>query len=317
MKDQAINTDANQLSISVIIPVYNYSPFLEKVVESFTNQNFPKDKTEIIIIDLVSAKTARWAEAAFFKKPESAITYVHCDNTGEEQYRNRGAMIAKNEILFFAYDNIIADNNLLAEICASFIFNEKIQAVFGKIIPMWIATPPRWITNICNWNLLRQLNPPDIFVISKKINFIYGNCFAIRKTAYSTRNNTVPDAHKTNTRQNLNINTGRRDNLFCYNSKAILHYGIRFKKFRLAPRAPNSEEPPSDNRNTNLKKTGLSLTALSIILCRTVFVLLPLVHFVNISNLLRFKNISVSRFFVSTTFFDKRIKFNHKNFVLK
>ena len=35
----------------VIIPTYNYDKFIEKAVESVLNQNFEKDRIELIVID--------------------------------------------------------------------------------------------------------------------------------------------------------------------------------------------------------------------------------------------------------------------------
>lgn len=88
----------SRLLISIIIPVYNVKPFLEKCLESVINQAY-KD-IEIILIDDGSTDGSgmicdRYAEI------DNRITIIHKKNAGVSAARNDGIDIANGEYICF------------------------------------------------------------------------------------------------------------------------------------------------------------------------------------------------------------------------
>ena len=110
--------------ISVIIPVYNAEKTIRKCVESLLNQNYPKNKYEIIIVDNNST------DDSIKEIKHCPVKIIKCEKRGAYIARNTGAKHAKGEILAFTDADCEASENWLAEINNS--FNDiNIDAVQG------------------------------------------------------------------------------------------------------------------------------------------------------------------------------------------
>ena len=104
------------MNLSVIIPVYNQEKIISKVLDSLINQNIPKNRYEIIIIDDGSIDKTYKILESFKKKAGNKIFILKTINLhGKGFARNLGIKKAKNEILVLLDGDIIASKNLLAE----------------------------------------------------------------------------------------------------------------------------------------------------------------------------------------------------------
>lgn len=84
--------------ISVIVPVYNVEPYIEKCIESVLNQSF--ENLELILVNDGSPdRSGKICED--YAKKDSRIKVVHKENGGLSDARNRGLQIAKGEYIFF------------------------------------------------------------------------------------------------------------------------------------------------------------------------------------------------------------------------
>jgi len=102
-------------SISVIIPTYNSGRFLAYCLESIKNQDYPKNKVEIIIAD--GGSSDKTIEIA---KRYTKNIYKNRLKTGEAG-KSVGAKKAKNEILaFIDSDNILEDGSWLQRMVEPF-----------------------------------------------------------------------------------------------------------------------------------------------------------------------------------------------------
>lgn len=103
------SNDASPL-ISVIVPVYNVSPYLGRCIESITGQTYRN--TEIILIDDGSTDGSgdicdRYAAE------DGRITVIHTENRGVSAARNAGIEIARGEwCAFIDSDDAIAADYL-------------------------------------------------------------------------------------------------------------------------------------------------------------------------------------------------------------
>ena len=97
-------------SVSVIIPVYNDMPSLYKCIEGITNQRYPKEKIEIIVVDNNSTPPISVED---FREPN--ITVLHCPKPGSYAARNAGASIAKGDVLAFTDADCIPQPQWLTE----------------------------------------------------------------------------------------------------------------------------------------------------------------------------------------------------------
>lgn len=104
----------NRIKISVIIPSFNCEKTIEKCLQSLVNQNYPKQKYEIIVVDNFSKDNSRKI-AKKFKK----VRFIKKVSNPAEA-RNYGAKIAKGIILFFTDADCVIPKNLLKMIEKNF-----------------------------------------------------------------------------------------------------------------------------------------------------------------------------------------------------
>lgn len=92
------SVNENNPLISVIVPVYNVEPYLDRCVESIVNQTYRN--LEIILVDDGSPdncpqKCEAWAER------DARIKVIHKENGGLSDARNAGMAIAAGELMGF------------------------------------------------------------------------------------------------------------------------------------------------------------------------------------------------------------------------
>ncbi len=99
--------------ISVIIPVYNAEPFLERCLISILNQDFDKEY-EIIAVDDGSADNSLKILESFSKKQDK-LRVISQENSGTSAARNLGLQNARGEyIAFIDSDDFVEENFLSA-----------------------------------------------------------------------------------------------------------------------------------------------------------------------------------------------------------
>jgi glycosyltransferase involved in cell wall biosynthesis len=98
--------------ISVILPVYNGERYLEQAVESILAQDYPN--IEILIIDDGSTD-----KTAIVAKKFPGVRYEFQENRGPSSARNRGASLAKGELLsFLDHDDFWVSHKLSSQVKA-------------------------------------------------------------------------------------------------------------------------------------------------------------------------------------------------------
>ena len=98
--------------LSIVVPVYNVSRYLEKCINSLLNQNLAKEEYEIILVDDGSTDgSGRICDEYSLK--ESVIKVVHQRNQGLSAARNSGIRIACGTyIQFVDSDDFLQPNRL-------------------------------------------------------------------------------------------------------------------------------------------------------------------------------------------------------------
>lgn len=111
--------------VSVIIPVYNGEKTIKDCIRSIQNQSYPHEDYEIIVVDDGSAdNTAKILEGL-------NIRFITQQNRGPATARNRGAQIAKGDILLFTDADCVADKRWIDKMVSPFK-NPDIVGVKGS-----------------------------------------------------------------------------------------------------------------------------------------------------------------------------------------
>lgn len=81
--------------VSIIIPVFNSGKTLREAIEACKNQDYPKDKLEVIVVDDGSTEDIKTLVENL------GVKYIYQENSGPASARNNGWMSSKGEALFF------------------------------------------------------------------------------------------------------------------------------------------------------------------------------------------------------------------------
>lgn len=109
--------------ISIIVPCYNESKYIDKCLESLVNQNYPKDKFEIIVVDNNSKDDTLEIARTY------PITCLELKKGNVGAVRNLGAKHANGNILAFIDGDCIAPENWLQS--ASKLLNNQENIAIG------------------------------------------------------------------------------------------------------------------------------------------------------------------------------------------
>ncbi len=102
------------MKVSVIVSVYNEADILPVTLTSLLNQDYPKEKTEIIFIDDASTDdTPRLLESPEWK--ESITVISHQKNRGRAATRNSGIKAATGELLILLDCDIEVESDFISQ----------------------------------------------------------------------------------------------------------------------------------------------------------------------------------------------------------
>lgn len=135
--------------VSIIIPAYNRAKMLGITIKSFVEQDYPKDKYEIIISDNNSTDNTKDVVLEWQSKSDVKIKYVFEKRQGVHYARNTAAKHSVGDILYYTDDDMIADRKLLSEIVRPFLVDPLVGSATGKVLPEWEVPPPAWVVKYC------------------------------------------------------------------------------------------------------------------------------------------------------------------------
>ena len=102
----------SKIKLSVILPIYNVEPFLEKCILSIENQDLSKESYEIICINDGSPDNSKQIVIKLQNKFDNIIL-INQENQGVSAARNTGIKNAKGKyVLFIDTDDAIQENIL-------------------------------------------------------------------------------------------------------------------------------------------------------------------------------------------------------------
>lgn len=138
--------------VSIVVCIYNGEKTLKSAINSLLNQDYPKDKYEVILVNDGSVDNSEQICKDFieeFKNAKFKLTYVFQKNSGLSSARNTGVYLSKGDFIAFIDQDAVADEKWISEIVNSFGDDKSIGVVGGKIELLnkesWFATFIHWI----------------------------------------------------------------------------------------------------------------------------------------------------------------------------
>lgn len=167
--------------ISVIVCTRNRAELLARALASVTDQEFPHDDYEILVVD--NGSTDRTPEVAAQFRGRAEIRCLREERVGLCIARNTGWQAASGRYVAFFDDDAIAMPGWLAAIRDGFgTTSETIGAIGGRVHPIWGAPRPAWLADAIAGSLtIVDWGPSSKFIDDIRCEWLVGANMAIPK----------------------------------------------------------------------------------------------------------------------------------------
>ncbi len=130
---------------SVVVCTRNRAAYLSDMVASLRAQDYPPDAYEIIVVDNASTDNTRQVVDELNCLGGKRIRYIQEPTVGLLWARNTGAQVAQGNIIAYADDDAIAEENWLTSLCEVYEADDEVACVGGKIQVLWPNSRPDWL----------------------------------------------------------------------------------------------------------------------------------------------------------------------------
>jgi glycosyltransferase involved in cell wall biosynthesis len=131
--------------ISVIIATRDRAALLEATLDAIASQQSPGCPFEILVIDNASVDNTAAVVAAAAGRSSVPVVYLTEQKSGKSHALNTAVAHARGDLLVFTDDDVLPSPGWLAAYAQAFSETGADYAA-GRILPLWEAPPPRWLT---------------------------------------------------------------------------------------------------------------------------------------------------------------------------
>jgi glycosyltransferase involved in cell wall biosynthesis len=232
-------TADNPVDVSVVIATRNRAASLAGTLRALLDQE-SGSPYEIVVADNGSTdETARVVEAAA-ARGRVPVTYVREDRPGKPFALNAATARARGRLVAFTDDDVLPSRRWLAALARA-VEREGADFVAGRIVPLWEAPPPAWLSPA----LYGVLGTPDAGIERRRIRadenehiMPIGANMAVRRAVLDRIGGWDPDLGKLEG----TLRTGEDHDLFCrmlaagfagvYEPEALVHHRVPADRLR-------------------------------------------------------------------------------------
>jgi GT2 family glycosyltransferase len=120
------------LKLSVVIPTYNRSALLGRILSALRGQTLPPDRYEVILVD--DGSTDGTAELGAELAKEGAVRFLQSGHRGVAAARNTGIQAAKGDIVVFTDDDCLVPADWLERLADGYARHHEVVGVGGRLI---------------------------------------------------------------------------------------------------------------------------------------------------------------------------------------
>ena len=128
-----IKQHCNCPHVSIIVLTYNGSDHIKPLFNSLMDQSYPKDRTEIIVVD--NASTDKTLDILKENYPSVRVVSLE-KNIGFAAGNNRGIVYAKHDLLVFLNQDTVCDADFLKSLVRVMVADKTIAASNPNIVPL-------------------------------------------------------------------------------------------------------------------------------------------------------------------------------------
>jgi glucosyl-dolichyl phosphate glucuronosyltransferase len=135
------------LEITVIICTYNRCADLGEVLESvLAQQTGDAFAFEVLVIDNNSTDATAAVVERFVAAGHANVRYLREARQGKSYALSAGIQAARGAIYTVTDDDLILPQGWLRDVYDAFAANPDVAFVGGRVLPLWKADPPAWLT---------------------------------------------------------------------------------------------------------------------------------------------------------------------------
>lgn len=133
-------------AVSVVLSTYNRGDQLGAAIRHILAQKSGSPAYELVVVDNNSTDSTRQVVEGCLADAGGRLSYVFEPRQGLSHARNAGIAAAQADIVAFTDDDVRVAADWVAAIERAFAAHAGIECVGGRILPIWSAPPPKWLT---------------------------------------------------------------------------------------------------------------------------------------------------------------------------
>jgi glycosyltransferase involved in cell wall biosynthesis len=132
--------------VSVVIATRNRSALLGQTLDAVARQRWPHDRLEIVVADNGSTDDTRLVvEQAAAQAGALSVRYLFVGQTGKSHAVNAALRLTRGDLVAFTDDDVQPDAEWIEGLVRG-VEETGADFVAGRILPIWEAEPPPWMS---------------------------------------------------------------------------------------------------------------------------------------------------------------------------
>ena len=167
-------------AISIVLCTHNRAHHLEKALRSLFEQGETRAAFEILLVDNRSTdETAQLGQAL---AREGLLRYVSEPQLGLCQARNSGWRAARGRYIAYFDDDALAEAGWIDAIGEAFAWTPEPGIVGGRVLPLWEAERPSWLSDAIARSLtIVDWSPEPRLITDARVEWLVGANMAISR----------------------------------------------------------------------------------------------------------------------------------------
>ncbi len=137
-------------AVTLILCTYNRAELLGAAIECLLQQADDSPRYEVVLVDNNSSDHTRRVieRCSRASSTTTRVRYVFEPRQGLSHARNAGILAAQSSLLAFTDDDVRIAPDWVKVIKRTFDAHPDVDSLGGRILPVWPAPPPSWLTSL-------------------------------------------------------------------------------------------------------------------------------------------------------------------------
>lgn len=170
--------------VSVVVSTYNRCDRLSLAIDAMLAQT-GRVPYEVILVDNNSSDATAEVVGDLARRAGGRLRHAFEPRQGLSHGRNTGIALARGPIIALSDDDVRVAPDYITEIARAFAEHPDIDYVGGRVLPNWLAPPPRWLTT-AHWSplALQDYGTDDMIVGRERAQCLVGASLAFRRRVF-------------------------------------------------------------------------------------------------------------------------------------